>query len=419
MPVGRAGLPPELRVDGKLGEWEELAAQPADVVFALASERLVIAGTVPGGAEGFVVELDFGCGDLPTLGTMMRGGGVAALSCEHTWDGQPLDEASAAQCRALLGDADEFTKQWQAEFARSWSVEGGVVARRALDGSLLPVDGAQLSQDGERFELSLPPAALPLASSAPVSGATVLVHSRRASPGPDAKVGISFGDGVAFGQRAELRRAALEVWNAGFFEVPSSVGYTLGDDASWIVAERGLSGLTYERKVVPLWSPVATLTPKRRGPRDPLATATPTAEVQVGRLFAGMSRIATTRGGAVVATEPFFELDVHTTEERPPGLHVFASDIRSDLESGAQNAVWHVYVIEEDGQIHALELAPPFELGVRSWASVIPFDSTDMRKFGFQGTALDLEGLPVPNVRATFTYDAAAEAYLPSVRGMR
>jgi hypothetical protein len=409
--TGRAGRPADFKLDGNLAEWGKLevppakkgeSATPADVIFALTKTSLTIAGRVRGAKEGVSVRFDFVAGELPPLGTPLRGGGLAPLDCESTWDHQPLDEAAKVECKKIVAKAATFEAEWKAEFFRDWQFDAkGVWV--AMNGKRTEVAGASsaftATADDATFEVEIPIDALPLANESPVAGASVFVAPTRAwkEPSFEQQVGVGFDAGVPFGDQATLRAKAIEVWGANIINGASAFGYRLGDDISWIDVGRSSGWLSYRRSQVPLFDSIA----KHK-------------VFEVGVLYAGLGRMATLKGNDVVSLELSSPGRILGSLTRKPGLHVFSYDEYTD-EVGNVVPSWTVYVVDETGEVTAQGLSS----GVFSWSSVSEFHLKSMASFGLKGQARTNDGSgDVRNVTVTYKYDAAAGWYEPIVKGL-
>jgi hypothetical protein len=185
---------------------------------------------------------------------------------------------------------------------------GGGQASFALEG-----------EDGV-FELLIPLEALPMASQSPVTAALVVVHAKgKPKGGPPSQV--TFGDGVSFGKRAALRKLALEEWHTNILEGAAAVGYRLGDDLHWTLAQRAPGWLSYQR-------------------RDELLLEVLTNHngATVGTLFAGLRRLACIAAdGSVLGFEPDLRGSVVETVKRGEDLHIFNYDSYPD-EMGRQGS---------------------------------------------------------------------------------
>ncbi|NUP11889.1 MAG: hypothetical protein HOW73_38065 [Polyangiaceae bacterium] len=403
--VGRTAPPTDFKLDGAIGEWGKLevppekkgaSAKPANVAVALTTSGVTIAGKIKGGKEGVTIRFDFGAGELPRLGVPVRGGGVAELNCETTWDGQPMDEAEKAACGQMLDQDADFVASWQSQFRRVWHV--GPAGIR-FNGAELPGAKSAFVVDGDNasFEVQVPIDALPLANESPVSSVNLLVMPTRSWTDP--KEGewkyASFEPAVAFGKRSAIRSMALQTWNANILEGAPAVGYKLGDDASWVIAERTSTGLSHVQRTQPLFTSKA----KHKG-------------LEIGVLYAATERIVCLKGDELRGME-FMHGELVSSVARPPGMHLFVRDQYTD-ETGAQSASWTVFLVNDEGEVASQDL----ERAVYGWRTVKPFQGPGMTTFGWDGTALGFDEAGTPGVRVRYQYHRDPGWYEMSIKGL-
>lgn len=390
---GGVELPKGYAFDGAVGEWPD----GPEIRFVLTSAGLTIAGTLPEHAPAsdvITVAFDFPQRELPTIGAPLRGGGVAELNCETSWDGQPLDDAEKVRCEGVMAEANAFRADWASEAQRTWHLSSrGVTTSKGV-----PVAGARAAVvKGARvtFEAELPLGALPLAAESPVGSALTFVTTElREVDRSTRNMPAAIFDGVKLGAASGLRARALEEWGIGLIDGVPSVGYRLGDDATWLVGRRALGWASYERAEVPLFVEEA----KHK-------------DLAIGRLYAGLDRLAVVKQGEIVALESAIQGEIVGTVKRAPGLHVFAVDSYRD-EVGNMIAGWTVYTVADDGEIGGGGLPSP----VFAWADVRPVHDKQLKTFGFVGQVAQSE--TPREVSVTWSWSAREKTYEPKVTGL-
>lgn len=181
-PEAVAAEGPQATNPGRAGSFVAVAPGPVDVLIAL---------DVGGAASGGI---GLGIGSppplLPPIGEYTRGGSFDHVACTEqkqeyvegmrvlTSELNPPEVVAA--CRALVERHAQLRRDHAARFARRFRVDPGGVAEIGADGTISPVPGARVAwrQDGRRAtaEITLPLAALPRLSEAPLIGLELLAR---------------------------------------------------------------------------------------------------------------------------------------------------------------------------------------------------------------------------------------------------
>ena len=450
---GRLAPPADLHIDGDLGEWGTLDADPppvmaearnveppaspptalplatdappadappapaSHVAVALGPDGLSAAGRLRGdGKDGVWLTLDFGAPELPPIGYFERGGGVREITCEgNPYSGEPLGADEQASCRATL----KAHTDWVAAETDRYVARYRVTARgveRERGGKLEPVVGAELGwqaeADGARFELRLPPLGLPRTTQAPLESAQAAAAVLGDAPpvighGDDEAVPASAAPltpepPVDFEPHGALRRYLFGALPpARGFWPPFIASYQPGEGVEMERVAYAADGMALETQRDVLFAPLA--------------------EVGGLRLLQVLSD-----GGLVLVPHPGSEpelvsLDgasIVASEKRGQGLHVIAFGQWTETDSWCESARWVVYEFRPDGTYEG-NLVMPVENENTCWETVASAHDEKFTTLTLKGHARDFdasgESKPVPQT-VTWRWNASGEAYVGKAR---
>jgi hypothetical protein len=424
--------PENLVVDGHLGEWLTLpdpvspagpptpplsprpSKRPVEepsshVAVAVTPAGLAVAGELSASlAEGFWLALVLDVPEVPSVGYWLSNGGYSPLSCH---DGMEPEERAA--CDKLIEDHERLVIDHPARFRGHYFISpAGVSVHR--NGVLTPVDGAQVAfqRAGAEFraEATIPPKGLPRTQQAPLSTFHAYARGAPASKPPILQPEdwstLTLTVPVGFEPHAALRERVFAFGQLLITDKPFCLSYQPGDglEVEDLVHETSTS-LRAVKKT--LYSKLATM-----------------GDVEVGAVHAGTHGRSFVPWTTLVsfhkgAFRAIAQLDgsLRGLVQRDGELHAFTwAAWQGDDPFGG--SMWSVLAFGPDGaprdQIIDSHVATSALLAPE------PSHAPDFSTFAITAQPWDLKTLKpgVPS-EITWTWDAAAKRYKPSLRPLK
>lgn len=175
-------VPATLAIDGELDEWAAHQTSERMVYVALASDKLVLAASLPPGAQGVSLVLTSMIPLVPDIGWISRGGWTHAMShetcakeqipgIEGSWnEGKTHPPEVVAACKKLVARHEAFASAYSERFVRRFALSTTGV--KTIDGQA--IEGALHEAKNGHIEVQLPLSAMPHMAQAPVSEILVL-----------------------------------------------------------------------------------------------------------------------------------------------------------------------------------------------------------------------------------------------------
>lgn len=422
-------VPAQLVIDGDLREWGSLTPPPpapkkggakeAPPPPPPASDQLAIA-LGPNGAtiaaevtaemgDGFVMSLALDPPDVPSIGYMMRGGGVMPLPCMMDDDQSP--PAEQAECKALVAAHDAFSAAYLARFRAHYRVDRQGISI-LNNGAWAPVAGAKVAarpkDKGFTLEASLPAKALPRTVQAPVERLQARMDSLDGTnvpvPQMEEWTPLLLPEPTGFAPHAELRALVFaaaherEIYGKAF-----SISYQPGDDLDLedVNYQGGTTQVGSEHQI--LYSKQATL-----------------GDLEVGYAYRGtphaggewITVISQVKGKPV--GHVFMPGTAQGIVERDGELHVFTHLLQTNDSGPGESHEWSVVAVDKEGQFNE-DLMDPLQ-GVMGWTTALPLNNEDFSMFSISGATLTPNEEPGPSLEALWKYDKKKHRYLLKVR---
>jgi hypothetical protein len=422
---------------GSFNPVEHVALDPGDnprdaashVGIALTRDALLIAAELGALAkDGIWLGIGSLAPDLPPVGEAARGGYTRPFNCEYEQvdigegrveNGKRNPPEVEAACKALIARHAQRTAEYNARFTRLFKVDREGARFAQEDGRLSAIEGAKAlwkqGVKGATIEISLPLAALPRLSQAPLDWlrlAAAIPTSPRPAIVDAAWVWVHLPEPVSFEPHGEIRARAFHALHDRTFFSPA-LSYTAADPLHVETMQyNGYDRTTVEPRVVTLYEKRATM-----------------GDVEVGEVWAYGRSIAILKQGKVTGFLPAMpELNAETaTMERAKGyatrdgeLHVlsYAPGGWTDLYASLP-AQWSVIAVAPDGS-HRMDTVDD-DVGVGQWTEVTEFASKDFETFGLRGAThypvnfIDFVEVPV-GVEITWRWDTKLKKYMGKQR---
>ncbi len=402
---------------------------PSQVALAIRPEGVLLAASLAAETGGGAwIGVGAEVPKLAPIGTLTRGGMPHELDCEYEqtgggeggWHrGAALPPEAAAACRAVIARYDALRKQHHAKFTRIFRLDRGGV-RTLVGDEATPVEGAVVKVadrvgGGVTLEVSMPLAALPRMSTAPVDSLRMIARAASQPMPPDSEtdpwVWIRAPHPIAFEPHADLRAEAFRLADAHTYFWPSLSYHPAAPDR--IESVHYPDTRTRDRLEPvdgPLYQPKKTM-----------------GDVEIGIVNAYAPWLVVRKKGAALQT---VELSIHGIDI-DPAVRLQALVDRG----GAQHAIffmdnpsngsvfaprWDVAVIAPDGTV-ATPLRRDDEVRVDpfQWIEVEPFHAPDWSSFGLRGLTHFQEGAmggPATGYEVVFRFDPKAGKYQRTAR---
>jgi hypothetical protein len=417
--------PKKLAIDGAVEEWEGLVpdhATRSHVAVAITGEQVSLAARLDGDAAGGVwLGMATTAPDIMGVGDFSRGGITRDFDCDYqqvdigegmVTQGDPNPPEVAAACKALITRHEELVAAQRRRFERVFRITEGGLAELGADGALAPVEGARLVWGKGVLEATLPLAALPRLSEAPL--ATLFFAAKPASatqPGAlpsEDWASLELPLPVSFEPHGELRVAALALAQEKTMIKPA-VSYQPGD------------ALHVESIHYPSYGERNTVALRREELYRKVETL---GDVEVGMLSAYVTAPVILAGGhATVVWPPKevpFDVGSRITLERVLSrngeLHLMFHAPNNMTDSyGIEPPLWWVLAVAADGSYRD---AVDHDGELYQWAVVDKFANEAFDTFGLRGVVLydpdtgDMVEKPI-GYEITWTWSAEKKLYLP------
>lgn len=427
--VVAAEVPAKLVIDGDLGEWGsssesspapkkegggEAAAPSNDhLAIALGPSGATIAAEVTAEmGDGFVMSLALDPPDVPSIGYMMRGGGVMPLPCMMDDEQSASDEM--AECKALVAAHEKFSDAYLARFRAHYRVDRQGISI-LTGGAWTPVAGAKVAArprgKGFSLEASLPSKSLPRTVQAPVERLQARMDSLDGTKVPVPQMEewspLLLPEPVGFEPHADLRALVFaaaherEIYGKAF-----SISYQPGDDLDLedVNYQGGTTQVGSEHEI--LYSKQATL-----------------GDLEVGYAYRG-----TPHGGgewvtviALVKGKPVGHVFMAGTAqgivERDGELHIFTHLLQTNDSGPGESHDWSVVAVDKEGHFNE-DVMDPLQ-GIMGWMTAIPLSSADFSMFSIDGTTLTTNDEPGTNLEALWKYDKKKRRYVLKMKEMK
>lgn len=401
-----SGPPPEERAPSGREPPEPLLSGPnprdagSRVAIALTGDALLIAAELGGEArDGIWLGLGSPAPELPPIGEFGRGGYIDPPDCEQEVvqdsDGnavmRPKPPELVATCKALMEGYEELVKTHRQRFWRTFRVDREGARLLGEGGALSRIEGARAAfkpgPRGATVEISLPLAAMPRLTAAPLEWLRLVARPATAPEPPELPpeqgVWVNLPAPVSFEPHGELRARVFEALRGKTF-YPAGLSYQPGDASHVQSVDQG-SGMVVELRDEALYRKEASL-----------------GDVEVGRVSAYVGFTAVLRKGKLVSLIPD-ERDERPDQARNRELRgvvvrdgavhlVWFEPEDHSWNSGWLEAGWSVLAIAADGS-HRDDLVG--DAGGRSprWDSMSTFASADLESFGMRGSTVYPDGM--------------------------
>jgi len=401
----RPKAPDGFACDADLKEWGTLAAAasvtPSHAAVVLTSGGLTMAGdlaTTKG--NGVWLVLSFPSAELPPIGHYQRGGGVRELSCEfQPYTDKPLSAAEKAGCEALYKRYNALKARYQAGFERRYRIDASGVRVAGDKNSLSPVSGATASlaiRDGHtRWEVTLPPSALPRCSQAPATELKVALFDEPDTSPPAPKeeqwAVVQFDPGIDFAPMGATR-AMLFGHMPPYMPWTPRMSYQPGEGLPLEVtgyAKGSYMSLSANKRLL-----------HTTGPK--------LGRVEVAYAFEELGAVVVFVDG--IAKEVVATNSNRNVVQRNGELHVLSGYEGFDEAAGRPDAGWRVSVVSPNGAANPADLqqtGPAY-----GWNSVRTFHNADWSQFGMRGMADTADYKKKVPFEVLWGWDAAKRQYV-------